>query len=137
MRIATLQFAPCLGDVRGNIRRAEELLKLSTTWSKATSNPSTTSDGIHGQRRARGATGIEELRPEILVLPELAFTGKIEFSLVGCHTLLSASAHRSIRGLNAYLQFSALYSCSSYDFISIAYFLHHRKLVGSISFVAM
>ncbi|KAK1144556.1 hypothetical protein N8T08_005429 [Aspergillus melleus] len=58
MKIATLQFAPKLGDVEGNIRRANELLQ-------------------HGKLiESRGtATGIDVLRPDILVLPELALTG--------------------------------------------------------------
>ncbi|KAL2010202.1 hypothetical protein VTN00DRAFT_6009 [Thermoascus crustaceus] len=56
MKIATLQFAPKLGDVEGNIRRADELLK-------------------RGKKEGGNGGGIEELGPEILVLPELAFTG--------------------------------------------------------------
>ncbi|PLB53684.1 carbon-nitrogen hydrolase [Aspergillus steynii IBT 23096] len=59
MKIATLQFAPKLGDVEGNIRRANELLQ-------------------HGKLLgSRGPeAGIEILRPDILVLPELALTGE-------------------------------------------------------------
>ncbi|KAI9040638.1 putative protein N-terminal asparagine amidohydrolase [Aspergillus affinis] len=59
MKIATLQFAPKLGDVEGNIRRANELLQ-------------------HGKLlESRGtAAGMDALRPEILVLPELALTGE-------------------------------------------------------------
>lgn len=53
MKIATLQFAPRLGDVEGNIRRADELLK-----------------------RGKDGIDIENLRPEVLVLPELAFSGE-------------------------------------------------------------
>lgn len=56
MRIATLQFSPRLGDVQGNIQRANELLKLEESCTDA-------------------GPGIEELRPEMLVLPEMAFTG--------------------------------------------------------------
>ncbi|KAJ9244592.1 hypothetical protein DTO207G8_2343 [Paecilomyces variotii] len=52
MKIATLQFAPRLGDVEGNIRRANDLLK-----------------------RGKDGLSIESMRPEILVLPELAFSG--------------------------------------------------------------
>lgn len=59
MRIATLQFAPKLGDVEGNIRRANELLQHGK---------------LLGSRGA--AVGIESLRPDILVLPELALTGE-------------------------------------------------------------
>lgn len=60
MKIATLQFAPRLGDVEGNIRRADELLK-------------------RGEKDGGDGGGIEKLGPEILVLPELAFTGEFEF----------------------------------------------------------
>ncbi|KAH8702383.1 carbon-nitrogen hydrolase [Talaromyces proteolyticus] len=56
MRIATLQFSPQLGDVEANIRRADQLLKLTT--SNASDEP-----------------GIVELQPDILVLPEMAFSG--------------------------------------------------------------
>ncbi|KAL1860151.1 actin cytoskeleton and mitosis protein [Paecilomyces lecythidis] len=52
MKIATLQFAPRLGDVEGNIRRADDLL-------------------IRGKDGLR----LESMRPEVLVLPELAFSG--------------------------------------------------------------
>ncbi|GFF33961.1 protein N-terminal amidase [Aspergillus lentulus] len=51
MRIATLQFAPRVGDVDGNIKRANELLNSGC------------------------ATGIKSLKPDLLVLPELALTG--------------------------------------------------------------
>lgn len=69
MRIATLQFAPKLGDVEGNIRRAEELLK------RGTRRNGRDRDGVEAVGGDGGGCGIEELRPEILVLPELAFTG--------------------------------------------------------------
>lgn len=58
MKIATLQFSPKLGDTAGNIKRADELLKnggRSTTLGKA--------------------NRIEELKPDILVLSEMALTG--------------------------------------------------------------
>ncbi|PKX97063.1 putative protein N-terminal asparagine amidohydrolase [Aspergillus novofumigatus IBT 16806] len=55
MRIATLQFAPRVGDVEGNIKRADELLN----------------SGVIGAAQA----GIESLKPDLLVLPELALTG--------------------------------------------------------------
>ncbi|OKL64199.1 hypothetical protein UA08_00270 [Talaromyces atroroseus] len=58
MRIATLQFAPQLGDVEQNIRRADRLLKLEA-----------------GNQDASEELGIDELRPDILVLPEMAFSG--------------------------------------------------------------
>ncbi|KAJ5182867.1 Carbon-nitrogen hydrolase [Penicillium capsulatum] len=59
MRIATLQFAPKLGDLDGNIRRANDLLQHEKVLS---------SDG-----KTRLALGL--LRPELLVLPEMALTG--------------------------------------------------------------
>jgi protein N-terminal amidase len=59
MRIATLQFAPQLGDVEGNIKRADRLLKL-----------------VPGDHDVSEEPGIEELQPDILVLPEMAFSGK-------------------------------------------------------------
>ncbi|CEJ60293.1 hypothetical protein PMG11_08873 [Penicillium brasilianum] len=62
MRIATLQFAPKLGDVTGNIKRANDLLKRGKHIS------------LDGQSHGIGI-GIEYLRPDILVLPELALTG--------------------------------------------------------------
>ncbi|KAJ5176741.1 Carbon-nitrogen hydrolase [Penicillium canariense] len=62
MRIATLQFAPKLGDVEGNIQRANALLKKGKHTSLA------------GQDIGIGI-GIDILRPDILVLPELALTG--------------------------------------------------------------
>lgn len=62
MRIATLQFAPKLGDVEGNIQRVNELLKKGKP---ITLGDETLPIGI----------GIDLLRPDILVLPELALTG--------------------------------------------------------------
>lgn len=59
MKIATLQFAPKLGDVRGNFNRANELLERGKVVAGG----------------AAGETRLEELRPELLVLPELALTG--------------------------------------------------------------
>lgn len=56
MRIATLQFASRLGDVRGNIERANELLKK-------------------GGRGDETGEGIEALKPDVLVLSEMALTG--------------------------------------------------------------
>lgn len=53
MKIATLQFAPRLGDVEGNIRRADDLLI-----------------------RGKDGLSLESMRPEVLVLPELAFSGE-------------------------------------------------------------
>jgi protein N-terminal amidase len=51
MKIATLQLAPKLGDVEGNIEKANALIQSSKTLS------------------------VEEGKPDILVLPELALTG--------------------------------------------------------------
>lgn len=64
MRIATLQFAPRLGDVENNIKLADKLLKL---------NPPN-EDGR--PQFDDGQPGIEELRPDILILPEMAFSGE-------------------------------------------------------------
>ncbi|KAF4988426.1 hypothetical protein F66182_16697, partial [Fusarium sp. NRRL 66182] len=61
MRIATLQFGPRLGDVEGNIKLADKILKLTSPEED---------DGA----RFDGQPGIEELRPDILVLPEMAFS---------------------------------------------------------------
>lgn len=55
MRIATLQFAPKLGDVQGNIQRADALLRT-------------------GKRGDHGG-GVDALKPDILVLSEMALTG--------------------------------------------------------------
>lgn len=55
MRIATLQFAPKLGDVQGNIQRADALLRT-------------------GKRGDHGG-GVDVLKPDILVLSEMALTG--------------------------------------------------------------
>lgn len=63
MRIATLQFGPRLGDVEGNIKLADQILRLT---------PPEEDDGA----RFSGQPGIEELRPDILVLPEMAFSGE-------------------------------------------------------------
>lgn len=79
MRIATLQFAPKLGDVQGNINKANELLKKGKSISLGDQTPSV---GI----------GLDLLRPDVLVLPELALTGmyfaqhvlKITFNVETC-----------------------------------------------------
>lgn len=60
MRIATLQFAPKLGDLKGNIEKANDLLKSGKTVS------------AHGDKLGIGA---DLLKPDVLVLPELALTG--------------------------------------------------------------
>lgn len=53
MKIATLQLAPKLGDIQGNIDKANALLKSSKSLS------------------------VDRGKPDILVLPELALTGMI------------------------------------------------------------
>lgn len=70
MRIATLQIAPKLGDVEGNIRRANELLKKGKSISM-------------GGNDLEIDIGAELLRPEILVLPEMALTGMF-YSILYC-----------------------------------------------------
>jgi protein N-terminal amidase len=62
MRIATLQFAPKLGDVKGNIETANALLKKGKTIS------------VEGKQIELGLT-VDLLKPDVLVLPEMAFTG--------------------------------------------------------------
>lgn len=62
MRIATLQFAPRLGDVDGNVQRANELLKKGKSVSL-------------GDQTLPIGIGVDLLKPDVLVLPELAFTG--------------------------------------------------------------
>lgn len=59
MRIATLQFAAKLGDLEGNIKRANELLERG----KAVSDNGQMTDAVG-------------LRPDVLVLPECALTGQ-------------------------------------------------------------
>ncbi|KAI9372545.1 carbon-nitrogen hydrolase [Aspergillus egyptiacus] len=60
MRIATLQFAPKLGDVEGNIKRANAVLKDASIKAPPPSN---------------GQVGVEDAKLDILILPELALTG--------------------------------------------------------------
>ncbi|CAP98873.1 Pc22g15850 [Penicillium rubens Wisconsin 54-1255] len=60
MRIASLQFAPKLGDLKGNIEKANALLKTGKTIS------------VDGKELG---VGVDLLKPDILVLPELALTG--------------------------------------------------------------
>jgi protein N-terminal amidase len=66
MKIATLQFAPRLGDVQGNIRRARELLERGRVV------PAGGGVGAGGELTW---TALEASGLEILVLPELALTG--------------------------------------------------------------
>ena len=58
MRIGCLQFSPVLGDVEGNIARAESLLEESLASSSSSSS----------------ASGLDL---DLLMLPELAFSGQI------------------------------------------------------------
>ncbi|KAL2813278.1 carbon-nitrogen hydrolase [Aspergillus granulosus] len=64
MRIATLQIAAKLGDVEGNIRRADEVLANATLK-------------VNNPERGLKTTGvkIEDAGLDILVLPEMALTG--------------------------------------------------------------
>jgi protein N-terminal amidase len=62
MRIATLQFDPKLGDVKGNIETANALLKKGKTISIDREQP-----GL--------SVGVDFLKPDVLVLPEMALTG--------------------------------------------------------------
>ncbi|KAJ6070200.1 hypothetical protein N7467_010319 [Penicillium canescens] len=62
MRIATLQFDPKLGDVKGNIETANALLKKGKTISIDREQP-----GL--------GLGVDLLKPDVLVLPEMALTG--------------------------------------------------------------
>jgi protein N-terminal amidase len=71
MRIATLQIAPKLGDVEGNIKRADELL------SKGISVP----DGF-GVEAAM--VRVEDAKLDLLVLSELALTGWSTLSYILC-----------------------------------------------------
>lgn len=63
MRIATLQFAPKLGDVDGNIQKANDLLQHGKVLS------------LDGKKKLAVGVEIGLLRPELLVLPEMALTG--------------------------------------------------------------
>ena len=69
MRIATLQFAPKLGDVDGNIQRANDLLNRGKVIY------------VDGEKISGAEIKIERLRPDVLVLPELALTGMYT---IGC-----------------------------------------------------
>lgn len=59
MKLATLQLAPQLGDVDGNIKRANAILER----------------GKIVDSRTGTSIAIEKLNPDVLVLPELALTG--------------------------------------------------------------
>ena len=63
MRIATLQFAPKLGDVDGNIRKANDLLQHGKILT------------LDGKTKLPVGVELNSLRPELLVLPEMALTG--------------------------------------------------------------
>jgi protein N-terminal amidase len=65
MRIATLQIASKLGDVQGNIKRADKLLRDARVTAPGESDVS--GPGL--------SVPLEEAKLDILVLPELALTG--------------------------------------------------------------
>ncbi|KAL3471408.1 carbon-nitrogen hydrolase [Aspergillus californicus] len=67
MRIATLQFKPKLGDVQGNIRRADEILKRGVRMS----DYDYSLDYDHDHR----VVSLEDANLDLLVLSELALTG--------------------------------------------------------------
>ena len=69
MRIATLQFAPKLGDVEGNVRRANEILARGKVLSSGLEALVNSKLGIDT------TTSIERLKPDVLVLPEMALSG--------------------------------------------------------------
>lgn len=58
-----MQFDPKLGDFDGNVQHADDILSKATASSLVASPNS--------------PAGIESLKPELLVLPELAFTGML------------------------------------------------------------
>lgn len=65
MRIATLQFAPQVGDLDSNIRKAEDLLKqLELKLQKD-------NDARSASAQAAGSS------LDLLVLPEMALTGNL------------------------------------------------------------
>lgn len=70
MRIATLQFAPKLGDLKGNIEKANALLKTGKTVA------------VNGKELG---VGVDLLKPDILVLPELAMIGTYSNKLIEQH----------------------------------------------------
>ena len=84
MRVRILQFSPALGDVQGNISRADALIDA---WERkegagraadggGPGNGAKESEGAAGRRRSDEGLGI-------LVGPEMAFSGE---SFVGCLT---------------------------------------------------
>lgn len=76
MRIATLQFAPKLGDVEGNIQRANEILNRGKLLSLGSSRSSKSKSNL------TAAIEIERLRPDVLILPELALTGTYQMNRI-------------------------------------------------------
>ncbi|RAH83304.1 carbon-nitrogen hydrolase [Aspergillus japonicus CBS 114.51] len=95
MRIATLQFAPQLGDVKGNIKRADELLK----------------NGKVVRGVGTGAVALGVLKPDILILPELALTGECDFVLpltvtlcMGCGMVGLGYNFPSLEAIKPYLE---------------------------------
>lgn len=84
MRIATLQFAPKLGDVEGNIQRANEILNRGKLLSLGSSRSSKSKSDL------TAAIEIERLRPDILILPELALTGTYQMNIIPCPPAFTA-----------------------------------------------
>ena len=60
MRLATLQIASVLGDVQGNIKKADELLSNAR---------------VRNEDELGEGVPVEDAKLDILVLPELIFTG--------------------------------------------------------------
>lgn len=75
MRIATLQFAPKLGDVEGNIQRANEILNRGKLLSLGSGR------SLNSKSSLTAAIEIERLKPDVLVLPELALTGMFKMNV--------------------------------------------------------
>ena len=94
MRIATLQFAPKLGDVDGNIQKANELLRRGKCIS------------LDGKTKSESGIGLDSLRPDILVLPELALTGTSDFERK--HPALRSLLHTSDKGVPSIIRDSRL-----------------------------
>lgn len=74
MKLATLQFAPKLGDVEGNIRRADALLE-----------------------RARKRYGDDLQKLDLLALPEMAFTGVCFFAAFYTCLMMSLVLYKKIQ----------------------------------------
>ncbi len=73
MRIGILQFAPLLGDVSGNIARADEIIEDYLRQKEKSGDRK----AGHGIERS----GDEGLGVDLLMLPEMAFCGGSSFSV--------------------------------------------------------